>query len=292
MNRLSAVKPLYKGITLIILSAFFFALMNMFVQLSGDVPFIQKSFFRNIVAFFFSGIVLLKEKQKIRIPKSAILPLILRAVFGTLGIFGNFYALGKLDLSDASILNKMSPFFAILFSIFLLKEKIRPVQFMIVAGAFIGVLCVIKPGFANADVISALIGLGGGMCAGMAYTFVRMLGQKGVKGTIIVCFFSGFSCLITVPVLLFQFQPMTFFQLAMLILAGFSALGGQLTITYAYCYAPAKDVSIYDYSQIIFTSVLGFIVFGQIPDWLSSMGYLIIFSMALTMFLYNKNKSK
>ena len=292
MNRLSAVKPLYKGITLIILSAFFFALMNMFVQLSGDVPFIQKSFFRNIVAFFFSGIVLLKGKQKIRIPKSAILPLILRAVFGTLGIFGNFYALGKLDLSDASILNKMSPFFAILFSIFLLKEKIRPVQFMIVAGAFIGVLCVIKPGFANADVISALIGLGGGMCAGMAYTFVRMLGQKGVKGTIIVCFFSGFSCLITVPVLLFQFQPMTFFQLAMLILAGFSALGGQLTITYAYCYAPAKDVSIYDYSQIIFTSVLGFIVFGQIPDWLSWMGYLIIFSMALTMFLYNKNKSK
>jgi len=292
MNRLSAVKPLYKGITLIILSAFFFALMNMFVQLSGDVPFIQKSFFRNIVAFFFSGIVLLKGKQKIRIPKSAILPLILRAVFGTLGIFGNFYALGKLGLSDASILNKMSPFFAILFSIFLLKEKIRPVQFMIVAGAFIGVLCVIKPGFANADVISALIGLGGGMCAGMAYTFVRLLGQKGVKGTIIVCFFSGFSCLITVPVLLFQFQPMTFFQLAMLILAGFSALGGQLTITYAYCYAPAKDVSIYDYSQIIFTSVLGFIVFGQIPDWLSWMGYLIIFSMALTMFLYNKNKSK
>ena len=286
------IRPLYKGIVLIILSAFFFALMNMFVQLSGDVPFVQKSFFRNIVAFFFSGILLIREKEKIRIPQNAVLPLLSRAMFGTFGVLCNFYALGKLDLADASILNKMSPFFAILFSILLLKEKIRPVQFLIVMGAFVGAMCVVKPSFANTAVFPALMGLCGGMFAGLAYTFVRMLGKRGVKGAVIVCTFSGFSCLTVLPFILLDFHPMSLFQLVMLICAGLSASGGQFTITSAYCYAPAKDVSIYDYSQIIFAATLGFFVFGQVPDWLSWTGYFIIFTMALIMFIYNKRKTQ
>ena len=80
-------------------------------------------------------------------------------------------------------------------------------------------------------------------------------------------------------------------QLVILILAGLAAAGGQFTITAAYCYAPAKDVSVYDYSQIIFAAGLGFIVFGQIPDLLSITGYIIIVSMAILMFVYNKKKA-
>lgn len=290
MKKWKALKPLYKGIILIVLSAFFFAFMNMFVRLSGDLPSVQKSFFRNFVAFFFAGAVLIKEKKSVRIPKNAILPLLCRSGFGTIGILCNFYAIDHLPLADASILNKMSPFFAILFSIFLLKEKIKPLQMLIVTGAFVGALCVIKPSFANTATIPALLGLCGGMCAGLAYTLVRMLGQRGVKGAVIVCFFSGFSCVVTLPYLIFNFTPMSMLQLAFLLLAGLSAAGGQFTITSAYCFAPAKDVSVYDYSQIIFSASLGFFVFGDIPDWLSWLGYAIICSMAILMFIYNKKK--
>ncbi len=281
--------PLYKGIVLIILSAFFFALMNMFVRLSGDLPSVQKSFFRNLIAFFFAGAILIKSKEKITLQKNALLPLLMRSVFGTVGILCNFYAIDQLALADASILNKMSPFFAIIFSIFLLKEKLKLTQALIVIGAFIGALCVIKPDLANAQTLPALIGLCGGMCAGLSYTLVRMLGQKGVKGAVIVCFFSGFSCVATLPFLIFSFTPMATEQLAALLLAGLSAAGGQFTITAAYCHAPAKDVSVYDYSQIIFSASLGLIVFGQIPDWLSWIGYGIICTMAILMFIYNKN---
>ncbi len=202
----------------------------------------------------------------------------------------NFYALGALDLADASILNKMSPFFAIIFSVILLKEKIRPAQIIIVASAFAGAMLVVKPSFANADTVPAFAGLFGGMCAGIAYTFVRMLGQKNVKGAVIVFFFSAFSCAVTLPFLIFGFVPMSLQQLIFLLLAGLSAAGGQFTITAAYCYAPARDISVYDYSQIIFAASLGFIVFGQIPDILSWIGYIIICSMAIVMFLYNKKK--
>lgn len=291
MDKFKKIPPLYKGIILIIASAFCFALMNMFVSLSGDLPSFQKSFFRNFIAFIFAGIIMLKNKISLKIPKKSIMPLVLRSAFGTIGILCNFYALGRLDLSDASILNKMSPFFAIVFSIFILKEKIKPAQFLIVLGALAGALCVIKPSFSNALTVPAFLALLGGMCAGFAYTMVRKLGQDGVKGAVIVFVFSGFSCLVTAPVLLFNYTPMTVRQLIILIFAGLAAAGGQFTITAAYCHAPAKDVSVYDYSQIIFAAALGFFVFGQIPDLLSWIGYFIIVGMAVLMFVYNKRRS-
>lgn len=288
MNRMKK----YKGILLIVLSAFCFALMSMFVRLAGDVPSVQKSFFRNIVAAVFAAVILLRAHTRPRLTRDAWVYLLLRAFFGTLGILCNFYAVDRLVLADASILNKMSPFFAILCSYFVLKEKITPARMAIVLGAFIGSLFVIKPSFQNTSILPALVGLLGGLGAGVAYTMVRKLGQLGVKGPFIVFFFSAFSCLVTLPYLIFNYHPMTGTQLLYLLLAGLSATGGQFTITAAYIYAPAREISVYDYSQIIFSSMLGFFVFGQTPDVWSILGYVLIVSMAVVMFLYNTRKSK
>lgn len=288
MNRMKK----YKGILLIVLSAFCFALMSMFVRLAGDVPSVQKSFFRNIVAAVFAAVILLRAHTRPRLTRDAWVYLLLRAFFGTLGILCNFYAVDRLVLADASILNKMSPFFAILCSYFVLKEKITPARMAIVLGAFIGSLFVIKPSFQNTSLLPALVGLLGGLGAGVAYTMVRKLGQLGVKGPCIVFFFSAFSCLVTLPYLIFNYHPMSASQLIFLLLAGLSATGGQFTITAAYIYAPAREISVYDYSQIIFSSMLGFFVFGQTPDVWSILGYVLIVSMAVVMFLYNTRKSK
>lgn len=282
----------YKGILYIMLSAFSFAFMNAFVRLAGDLPSIQKSFFRNLVALIFAAIVLKRSKIGFSYKKENLKPLILRSTFGTLGILCNFYAIDKLVLADASMLNKMSPFFAILFSYLLLKEKIDWVQAISVAGAFVGSLFIIKPSFHNVELIPALAGFAGGMAAGAAYTFVRILGQRGEKGPFIVFFFSSFSCVTTLPFLIFQYHAMSLTQVIYLLLAGLAAAGGQFAITAAYCYAPAKEISIYDYSQIIFSAILGFFLFGQIPDFYSDLGYVIICGMAIFMFLYNTGKLK
>ncbi|MBP3911866.1 MAG: DMT family transporter [Niameybacter sp.] len=282
----------YKGILYIVLSAFSFAFMNAFVRLAGDLPSIQKSFFRNLVALIFAAIVLKRSKIGFSYKKENLKLLILRSTFGTLGILCNFYAIDKLVLADASMLNKMSPFFAILFSYLLLKEKIDWVQAISVAGAFVGSLFIIKPSFHNVELIPALAGFAGGMAAGAAYTFVRILGQRGEKGPFIVFFFSSFSCVTTLPFLIFQYHAMSLTQVIYLLLAGLAAAGGQFAITAAYCYAPAKEISIYDYSQIIFSAILGFFLFGQIPDFYSDLGYVIICGMAIFMFLYNTGKLK
>ena len=111
----------YKGIFFITLSALSFAFMNAFVRLSGDLPSVQKSFFRNLVAFFIALIMIIRSKDGFKIEKGNLKYMILRATFGTVGILCNFYAVDHLVLSDASMLNKMSPFFVIIFSFLLLN---------------------------------------------------------------------------------------------------------------------------------------------------------------------------
>ena len=174
--------------------------------------------------------------------------------------------------------------------VFKKSEKMSPAQALAVAGAFIGSLFVIKPTFTNMALVPSLIGLCGGICAGIAYAMVRILGQRGQKGSSVVIFFSGFSCVVTLPYLLLDFHPMSGLQILTLLGAGLAAAGGQFGITAAYYHAPAKEISIYDYSQIIFSTILGFFLFGQVPDRYSVLGYVIICAMALWMFVYNKNR--
>ncbi len=281
------VKPRYKGILLIVCSAFCFAFMNAFVRLSGDLPSVQKSFFRNFVALIVAVVMFAREGAKPNVPKDAYVPLFLRAAFGTVGILCNYYAIDHLVLSDASMLNKMSPFFTILFSWLLLKEKLRPAQGAAVLCAFLGSMLIVKPSLDFSDFSASFSGFCSGIAAGLAYAMVRILGTKGVNKTLIVLFFSGFSCLTTLPYLLLHFHPMTWVQLLTLIGAGVAAAGGQFTITAAYCYAPAKEISVYDYSQLIFATALGFFLFGEIPDLWSFIGYAVIILAAVAMFWYN-----
>lgn len=119
------MKSKYKAIIYIILSAFSFAFMFAFVRLSGDLPTVQKTFFRNFVALFFAIGVLKKNHIRFHIDgKKNNAVIFVRALAGTLGMLGNFYAIDHLVLSDASMLNKMSPFFVIIFSFIFLKERL------------------------------------------------------------------------------------------------------------------------------------------------------------------------
>lgn len=281
-----------KGVVCIIASAFCFALMNMFVRLSGDLPTPQKGFFRNAVALIFAVVMLFREGEGFHIGKGNLKYLLLRSAAGTIGILGNFYAVDHLAQADASMLNKMSPFCVILFSYLILKEKLTHWQVLAVVTAFLGSLFVIKPTFANLELVPSLIGLLGGIGAGFAYTQVRILGLRGVKSTVIVAFFSGFSCLAMLPFMILDFHPMTLSQLVILICAGLAAAGGQFGITKAYTYAAGREVSVFDYTQIIFSTLIGFFVFDQLPDGWSFLGYTLIIAAAVFVFLYNNGHLK
>lgn len=281
-----------KGILLLILSAFFFACMNMFVKLSGDeLPVFQKVFFRNAMASVIAFIVLIKNKAPLRpTVKGSWKFLVLRTLFGLTGVVCNYYALETLVLSDASILNKMSPFFAVIFSFIFIHERPRLYQWLILGGALFGTIFVIKPSFANAAFIPALVGFLGGVCAGAAYGCVRKLGLMGESNPYIVFFFSTVSTMIVTPIMIAGYVPMTVLQWVYLLSAGVSAALAQFSITAAYTYAPAKEISVYDFSQIIFASLMSLIVFQQVPDIWSIVGYIIIISMAILNYILSREK--
>ena len=282
-----------KGILLLILSAFFFACMNMFVKLSGDeLPVFQKVFFRNAMASVIAFIVLLKNKAPLRpTVKGSWKFLVLRTLFGLTGVVCNYYALETLVLSDASILNKMSPFFAVIFSFIFIHERPKLYQWLILGGALFGTVFVIKPSFANAAFIPALVGFLGGVCAGAAYGCVRKLGLMGESNPYIVFFFSTASTLIVTPIMIAGYVPMAALQWVYLLSAGVSAALAQFSITAAYTYAPAKEISVYDFSQIIFASLMSLIVFQQVPDLWSVVGYVIIISMAILNYILSRKNS-
>lgn len=279
------MKDKQKGMLSIMAAAFFFAAMNVFVKLSGDLPAPQKSFFRNLIAMIFAFMILMRSGEKLSYRKKDLPMLLMRSIFGTIGILCNFYAVDHLLVSDASMLNKLSPFFVIIFSALFLKEKANTVQKISVVIAFIGALFVVKPSMDVFQNINSLIGVMGGLGAGIAYTCVRQLGKQGVKGARVVFFFSSFSCLVLVPYLLVDYHPMTMQQLLCLVGAGLMAAGGQFSITAAYNFAPAKEISVFDYTQVVFAAILGFFFLGQIPDLYSVIGYVIIIGVAVWSFL-------
>ncbi|MCH5267898.1 MAG: DMT family transporter [Lachnospiraceae bacterium] len=274
-----------KGILCILSAAFCFALMNLFIKLSGDIPTLQKAFFRNVVAVLVSFILLRREHISLNCAKGNWSTVIGRAIWGTVGIFCNFYAIDHLNISDASMLNKLSPFFAILFSYIILKERAKPYQLACVGVALAGTCFILKPSGAGLISMPALIGMISGIAAGLAYTLLRKATEKGVPKAFIIFFFSSFSCLASIPYCIINYTPMSAVQLVFLLLTGLAATGGQFSITAAYSFAPARELSVYDYTQVIFAGILGFCFLAEIPDYLSILGYFTIIAAAVFMFI-------
>ena len=287
MKGFSNISNKSKGILCILFAAFGFSLMSFFVRISGDIPTMEKAFFRNVVAIIASLILLIRSGEKIRIKKGCMGDILLRCVFGTSGLIANFYAIDKLNIADANMLNKLSPFFAILISIPILKEKPKKIDILAVLVAFLGAMLIIRPSGSNMQLVPALIGLYGGFGAGAAYVFVRKLGNKGERTPIIVLCFSIFSTVVTIPFIAVNYLPLKPMQLLCLVMAGLSATIGQFGITSAYKYAPAKEISVFDYTQVIFAAILGMLFLGELPQAMSFIGYVIIIGVAVLRWRYN-----
>ena len=275
------MKGQVKGIICILIAGVGFSFMTFFVRIAGDLPTMQKAFFRNFFALIIAFATLIAKKEKFEVPKNCRFDIFMRCLFGTTGMIANFYAIDRLDLADSNMLNKLSPFFAIILSIPILKEKPSRMDITATVIAFIGALFIIRPSGNNIQLVPSLIGLYGGFGAGTAYVFVRRATGKGARTPVIVICFSAFSCLLTLPFMIFTFVKMSAQQWLIMCMAGLSAAVGQFAITTAYKFAPAKKLSVFDYMQVVFAALWGILFLGQIPVLLSIIGYVIIMGVAV-----------
>jgi len=278
----------HKGILCNVASAFGFALMAFFVRLcddfGGPVSCFQKGFFRNVVALAIASVVFARQVRAdggVWPAKSAWPTLLARCMFGSFGIFANFYAISHIQVGEAMALNKTAPFFTVLFSWMLLGERATRRQLVCLVLAFAGAMLVVKPGVRTDDLVAALLGLASGLGAGLAYACVHRLGRMRVSGAFIVLAFSAFSCLASVPFVVLDFRPMTPMQVLILLGAGAGAAVGQFGITSAYRFAEPRSIATYDYTGVVFSALFGFAFFGQVPDWASVAGFAMILGCAV-----------
>ncbi|MFH0883632.1 MAG: DMT family transporter [bacterium] len=267
-------------------SSISFALMAVMVRLAGNVPVVEKVFVRNIVALLIAAVIAFRQHAPLLGSRKS-LPLLLgRSAFGVLGVMAYFYSIDRMTLADASMLNRLSPFFLLLIGAWVLRERLTRVQVPGMILVFAASLMVIKPRF-DPEVIPALIGTAGALFAGGAYAMVRLLRTREQPATI-VFFFAAFTALVMLPfVLAHPYMPTTT-EWWGLVGVGVFAAGGQFGLTLAYKYEQASEVSIYTYSQILFSAILGFALFSEVPDLLSTTGGILIIVISGFVFLYNR----
>ncbi|KXZ39868.1 EamA domain-containing membrane protein RarD [Alkalithermobacter thermoalcaliphilus JW-YL-7 = DSM 7308] len=275
-----------KGMLFMISSAFFFSLMAAAVKLSGDIPLFQKVFFRNFISLFIALYVVKKENVSLFGKKENQTFLLARSIFGLLGVILHFFAINNLLLADASILNKLSPFFVTIFAIIFLKEKFNKIQIPAFIMVILGAIFIIKPTF-KFTFIPAISGFLSAIFAAAAYTILRILRDKEHSSTI-VFYFSFVSILVMLPLMMLNYKNPSLSQWIWLLATGIFAAIAQISITMAYRYAPASEVSIYDYTNIIFSSILGFLLWSEIPDFYSVLGGILIIIAGYIVFIYNK----
>ena len=279
-----------KGAMLMVVAGIFFSAMSVFVRLAGPLPTMEKALFRNLITLSISTAALIRSRPRLHFTRKGVKFTVLRCLSGTLSFICNFYAIDRINLADANMLNKLGPFLAVVFSALLLGEKARPRQVIITVAAFLGSLLIVKPTGDSLQTMPTLVALLGGVMAGVTYPALRGATTNGVDKTFVIFAYSLFSCVVIGVSLLFEFVVPTWEQMLCLILCGICAMVAQYSITTAYTYAPARDISIYEYVQVLFSAIWGYLVFQQVPDALSFAGYAIVIGLAVMNFIIEKKE--
>lgn len=278
-HRLVAGDNVGRAVVMICLAGLSFSFVGVAVRLSGDVPVYEKVFFRSIVSLGAMALLAARSRENPFTSDGRVPVLILRGVFGTIAMTLYFFAIQKLTLADATILNKLSPFFVAVFAVLFLREKLSKHALPALLCAFVGAALVIKPQL-DLGAVPAAAGIMSAAASGAAYTVVRFLRGK-VSPYRIVFFFALVSTVAMIPPMVVRYVPPTGEQLAYMLGTGIFATTGQLFLTLAYHQAPATKISIYNYAHVIFAFLAALMLWGEVPDAVSITGALLIIAAAV-----------
>lgn len=271
-------------------SAFLFSAMQIPISLSGTtIPIMEQVFFRNIVTLVLSFILIMRSGGSLFGTKKNQPLLFVRSAFGFLGLITQFYAVAHANQGDVSTMMKLSPFMITLWAAIFLKEKIRKVQIPALLIAFLGAAFVANPAF-NSNLLPLFMAFLCAFFSSVSYTLLAYFKNK-VDGMTIIMHFSTFCVIACIPFMIFDFVMPTFKELLLLLLIGVFGGFGQIALTYAYRLATAAEISIYNYSGIVFSIILGYIFLGEVLDITSVIGCALVIIAALITYIFSGKKA-
>ncbi|WP_349367454.1 DMT family transporter [Salinarimonas sp.] len=260
------------GVSLKILSALAFTLMAASIKLaSATYPTGQLIFFRSAFALVPLIAWLAVSDAVVNAVRTHNLKgHLLRSIIGATGMVLGFSALAYLPLTEAVAIGYAAPLIVVVLAALLLKETVRAYRWSAVGVGFVGVLIMLSPrlgseGLAEGASVGALFAIGAACCTAGATIQVRRLTATERTGAI-VFYFTAVTTLIGLSTAAFGWIMPTPLDFAMLIGIGILGGIGQILLTESYRYADASLVAPFEYTTMIWATLLGWFVFGQWPE--------------------------
>ena len=262
------------ALLLLACSALLFATMGVFIRLASyTVDNATIVFFRNAIGLIFILPLVLRFGTT-NLKTSKFWMHAWRAVIGLTAMYGFFYAIAHMKLSNAMVFTYSSPIFIPIVAWLFLKEKVTPWICFTAALGLVGVLCVAKPDSGLFNQLSA-IGLVASFCAAMAFVTVRALTDTEPPVRI-VFYFCLISTVISAIPMYWHWRLYTLQEIGYLIAAGLLATASQLLLSNAYKLAPAGQIGPANYLAIIFAGIWAAILWQEYPDIFNIIGFVII----------------
>lgn len=275
-----------KALIYILLSNLSFALMSITVKDLKYIPITQVTFFRCFIALLIA-LIFLKFKDRINELKTRNIRLhVIRAFFGFSAMLFVFKSYQIIEIAKAQAFVKTHAFFISFFGIFLLKENFSSAKIIALFLGFLGIIIMLDPGAPSLE-YGVLIALVGSILGALAITTVKVL-SKYEQPLVIVTYFMFFGSIASL-----SFYPDTWitpksFELIKLLTTGIFGILGQIFLVTAYKYGDASFLGPYAYSELLWATLLGFFIWGEIPTSMLVLGISLIITSQI--YLYRKER--
>ncbi len=261
------------GVRYMLLATFFFAIMNTLVKLLGHIPAIEIAFLRSVVSLGLAyGII---RYHNISLPGNNRGALVLRGLFGSSSLILYFITLQHMPLAGAVTVQYLSPIFTAIMGITMVKESVKPLQWLFFAISFFGVVMI--QGFdGRIELPYLLAGVGSAFFAGLAYNTIRQL--KETEHPLVITFYFP---LISIPVTMILLPGVDLvmpvgYDWLVLAFIGITAQTAQYFMTRSYQSDELSKVASMKYLGVIYALLFGYVLFGEVYSTEAYVGMLIV----------------
>ncbi len=249
------------GVALILLSAFSFSCMSLFVAMSSRIHLFEQTFFRNLIGLVIAAVFCRKNRVPLFGERKYQPQMFARSLCGFLAVVSIFYSSREANLADMAIVLRTGMFTISIVSVLFLGEKLTRFHIPAMLIAFSGAWVAANPRF-DSSALPLLAAFISALCDTVCYPLLSYFSGR-VNPMTVIMHFCTVSTVLAGVLMIPYFTVPAGIEIFHLLMIGITAAIGQITMTYAYRMAAAGELSVYNQSQIVFNALLSFLFLGQ-----------------------------